>query len=571
MGKKRKSTQRENAPEMTTSEGVDVSGLIHQMVKDAFVESEIMAKDDSAKDSVLEQTVSEESEAQDVMFDESVSQEVSAKEAMAQEVLEDEVAQSESVDSELLSQQAVTLDAEAGDFVSDNSTDEVTTEAIGDLAEGEARGAELSLDSVSDVVIENVIVESVEDVALELLDSETTDMSLETSEGNSEHQQEPLLDGEHQESLDLGDASVDEAAEPQELEFIDSMQLFSIVESLLFASDKPLSLAALKQVFHGTTVTTKTIKQTMDQLMSMYADPSRGVALEEVNGGWQLRTKLDNMEFLKRIVKTRPFRLSGPALEVLSIIAYKQPIIKNEVDQIRGVESGHLVRALMDKGLVSFEGKTDLPGKPMAYSTTRKFLEIFSLRNLNELPSLGEIDQLLPEGIGEEVEEKETLSDVTERMSTMVTTASYSEGEEELMDITTKLGSISTSSEFFEQEKVRQRQKRDKEKAEDIREALAMGEVVAEKEIRWLEKYEAQLLQEQQAAALAQIQAAEAAQAAIDEASSNAGAEESTDVSTIAVATSDEDAERLADALIAEDEHVDESTEDSISVEDAEV
>lgn len=294
------------------------------------------------------------------------------------------------------------------------------------------------------------------------------------------------------ESLQIQDAETGESVVEKELQFVDSFQLLSVMEGLLFATDKPLTLGTLKQVFSGTTVDTKTIKQTMEELMRIYADPTRGVTLEEVHGGWQLRTKLDNMDFLKKIVKQRPFRLSGPALEVLSIIAYKQPIIKHEVDEIRGVESGHLVRALMDKGLVSFEGKTDLPGKPMAYSTTRKFLEIFNLRNLGELPSLGEIDQLLPDGIGEEIEEKETLSDVTAEMSTTVT-STYSEGEEELLDITNKLGTITTSSEFFEQEKVRQKKKREKEKAEDIREAMAMGELVEAKDVRWLEKYEAAL------------------------------------------------------------------------------
>jgi segregation and condensation protein B len=259
-------------------------------------------------------------------------------------------------------------------------------------------------------------------------------------------------------------------------------------------------------VFQNTNIDNKMLKRAIEELQSIYADPTRGVTLEEVTGGWQLRTKLDNMDFLKKISKARPFRLSGPALEVLSIIAYKQPIIKNEVDQIRGVESGHLVRALMEKGLVSFEGKTDLPGKPMAYSTTRKFLEIFGLRNLQELPSLSEIDQLLPEGIGEE-EEKETLSDVTSNMSTSFTATSYSEGEEELGLITERLNSIDTSSEFFEQEKVRQKEKREREKAEDIREAMAVGELVENKDVKWLERYEAQMALKQQAAEAAQLAA----------------------------------------------------------------
>ncbi len=286
--------------------------------------------------------------------------------------------------------------------------------------------------------------------------------------------------------------------------FVDTLQMFSILESLFFASDKPVSLATLKMVFQNTNVDNKTLKRAIEELQSIYADPSRGVSLEEVTGGWQLRTKLDNMDFLKKISKARPFRLSGPALEVLSIIAYKQPIIKNEVDQIRGVESGHLVRALMEKNLVSFEGKTDLPGKPMAYSTTRKFLEIFGLRNLQELPSLSEIDQLLPEGIGEE-EEKETLSDVTSSLANSFTATSYSEGEEELGLITERLNSIDTSSEFFEQEKVRQKDKRDREKAEDIREAMAVGELVENKDVKWLERYESQLALKQQAEEAAQL------------------------------------------------------------------
>src|SRR5204863_3661148 len=111
------------------------------------------------------------------------------------------------------------------------------------------------------------------------------------------------------------------------------------------------------------------------------------------------------------LVKGRSFRLSGPALEVLSIVAYKQPVIKSEIDQIRGVESGHLVRALMEKNIVRFAGKSELPGKPMLYATTKEFLELFGLRNIRELPTLSEIDELIPEGIGElsDVESEETL------------------------------------------------------------------------------------------------------------------------------------------------------------------
>jgi segregation and condensation protein B len=281
-----------------------------------------------------------------------------------------------------------------------------------------------------------------------------------------------------------------ESAEIEEVEFVEEERLESIVESILFASDRPVSLASLKLVFKGTNVKTDKIKRALDQLAVEYAGGRRGVTLEEVPGGYQLRTKIDNMEFLRRTLKARQFKLSGPALEVLSILAYKQPVVKAEIDEIRGVESGHLLRALMEKGLATFEGKSDLPGRPMLYATTKKFLEIFGLRNLKELPTLSQIDELLPEGIGEEAPvEKPTLSQITAAMSETVGN-SYSQGEEELLKIQEQLEEISTSSQFFEEEKRRQQEKRDQEKAQNIREALALGEPVSNRDQNWLKRYD---------------------------------------------------------------------------------
>lgn len=282
-----------------------------------------------------------------------------------------------------------------------------------------------------------------------------------------------------------------ESAEIEEVDFVEEERLESIVESILFASDRPVSLAALKLVFKGTNINTQKLRRTLDQLAVEYAGGRRGVTLEEVPGGYQLRTKIDNMEFMRRTLKARPFKLSGPALEVLAIAAYKQPLVKSEVDEIRGVESGHLLRALMEKNLVCFEGKSELPGRPMQYGTTRKFLEIFGLRNLKELPTLSQIDELLPEGIGDEDEvEKQTLSTITDSLAENSIGSSYSQGEDELMKITEQLEEITTSSDFFEKEKIRQREKRDQEKAQNIREALAMGEEVGNRDINWLKRYD---------------------------------------------------------------------------------
>ncbi len=282
-----------------------------------------------------------------------------------------------------------------------------------------------------------------------------------------------------------------ESAAIEELEFVEEQQLQSILESILFASDRPVSLHSIKQVFKGTNISGDHIRRSLEQLAIEYAGGNRGITLEEVPGGYQLRTKLDNLKFLKRTLKARTFKLSGPALEVLAIVAYKKKLIKSDIDHIRGVESGHLLRALMEKGLCTFDGKSELPGRPMYYTTTKKFLEIFGLRNLNELPSLSQINELIPDGIGDEDEaQKETLSDVTSNMATSTESVSYSAGEEELLKINETLSEISTSSDFFEQEKIRQKKKRDEEKAQNLREALVVGEPVSTRDLNWLKKYD---------------------------------------------------------------------------------
>jgi segregation and condensation protein B len=301
-------------------------------------------------------------------------------------------------------------------------------------------------------------------------------------------------DAGEQLSLDGTELDEFEAADIEELEFVEEDQLDSIIESILFASDRPVSLHQLKLVFKGTNVRTEKIKRALDRLAVELAGSRRGVTLEEAPGGYQLRTKIDNMNFLTRTLKTRPFKISGPALEVLSIIAYKQPVIKAEIDEIRGVESGHLLRALMEKNLVTFAGKSDKPGRPMQYGTTRKFLEIFGLRSLRELPTLSQIDELLPEGINEDEAEASTptLSQITDHLSQNAGTV-YSEGEEELNKISDQLSGIKTSSEFFEEEKRRQKRKKEQDKAQGIREAMLVGESISTRDRNWLAKYDTAL------------------------------------------------------------------------------
>lgn len=358
--------------------------------------------------------------------------------------------------------------------------------------EAEALAEDLSADLGGDIEISANLFQSEE--------AESEGFLPEASDEEEIEADEMMAEGS---DVDLEGSELDgfESAQIDEVEFVEDEQAQSIVESILFASDRPVSLASIREVFKGTNVRKDKIKRILDNLAVEYASGARGVTLEEITAGYQLRTKIDNMNFIRRTIKARSFKLSGPALETLAIVAYKQPVVKNEIDQIRGVESGHLLRALMEKGLCSFEGKAEnLPGRPMQYGTTRRFLEIFGLRNLKELPTLSQIDELLPEGIGEEEEEKPTLSAVTDSMSTEVKEVSYSQGEEELGLIEADLETISTSSDFFEQEKIRQKAKRDAEKAQDIRDAMVMGEDVPRRDINWLKKYEEALALAEQGA-----------------------------------------------------------------------
>ena len=164
-----------------------------------------------------------------------------------------------------------------------------------------------------------------------------------------------------------------------EIVIVEEEKVKSIVESLLFAATRPMSFEAIRGIFAGSNIKAPLLKKTINELMVEYAGGERGVILEDVAGGYQIRTKQENLQFIRRMVKGRPFKLSGPSLETVAIIAYKQPCIKSEIDQIRGVESGHLVRLLMEKGLVQFAGKSELPGSrrrrlPSHYNLVSKIM-----------------------------------------------------------------------------------------------------------------------------------------------------------------------------------------------------
>ncbi|MFH1371315.1 MAG: SMC-Scp complex subunit ScpB [Planctomycetota bacterium] len=163
----------------------------------------------------------------------------------------------------------------------------------------------------------------------------------------------------------------------------------SVVEAVLFASDESLSPARLAEIV-GTNV--RQLRKHIDDLNEKYKQHNNAFRIEQIAGGFQMLTLSAYSHWLKKLIRSREDgSLSQPALETLAIIAYKQPIIRADVEAIRGVAAGEMIRNLMYKGLVKIMGRAEVLGRPMLYGTTKKFLEIFGLNSLKDLPKAEEL------------------------------------------------------------------------------------------------------------------------------------------------------------------------------------
>jgi segregation and condensation protein B len=181
-----------------------------------------------------------------------------------------------------------------------------------------------------------------------------------------------------------------------------------IVEALLFASGKPLTAKEIHDCIPEAAL--GDIRAALSEIETDYETMGRSFALREVAGGYQFRTANDYAPYVLKLFKSSPSRLSRAALETLAIIAYKQPILRQEIERLRGVEAGGILRTLMEKELVKVVGRKNLPGKPLIYGTTRRFLEVFDLRDLDSLPKLREIKALGPSDEPEAVQGRDAES-----------------------------------------------------------------------------------------------------------------------------------------------------------------
>lgn len=171
---------------------------------------------------------------------------------------------------------------------------------------------------------------------------------------------------------------------------VDGRDYRKVVEALLFASDSPMTPARIHEVVPE--ISTAAAREILEQLHADYEQAGRAFELVAIAEGYQLLTRPQYDEWIARLKKAKATpKLSGAALETLAIIAYKQPVRRVDIEAIRGVQSGELIRALMERGLVKLEGRADQPGSPLLYGTTKSFLDVLGLSSLSDLPKPEEV------------------------------------------------------------------------------------------------------------------------------------------------------------------------------------
>jgi segregation and condensation protein B len=194
--------------------------------------------------------------------------------------------------------------------------------------------------------------------------------------------------GEDADSADLLAA----VERPSEVSSEDS-QFKALLEAIVYITEEPLSLA---QIAAALGQPRERVQKLLDELVADFDRPEHGVTIREVAGGYKMTTKAEHHETVRSFVKSLkpPLKLSLPALETLAVIAYKQPVTAPEIMEIRGVQGAGVLKTLLDRKLIAAAGRKNVIGKPILYKTTKEFLVQFGLKDLNELPSLKEFEEI---------------------------------------------------------------------------------------------------------------------------------------------------------------------------------
>lgn len=196
-------------------------------------------------------------------------------------------------------------------------------------------------------------------------------------------------------------------------------KLNEIIEALLLSASRPVSVEDIEKVFPENPPSREEIRESLRSIEENCIN--RGVELKRVSSGYRLQVRQSLSEYVAKLWEERPQRLSKATLETLSLIAYKQPITRGEIEEIRGVTIGtQLMRGLMDRGWIKIVGQRDVPGRPSLYSTTKEFLDYFGLqhlRELPELPSLPDLKSLDMELPIEDIDPKEEFDQATSSLN----------------------------------------------------------------------------------------------------------------------------------------------------------
>jgi segregation and condensation protein B len=228
--------------------------------------------------------------------------------------------------------------------------------------------------------------------------------------------------------------------------------LCGAIETIIFMSDKPVALAKIRNVIDED-LPLRVVHASLERLQSEYESKHHGIRLQEVAEGYQFRTKATYSKYVQDLFKVNSLVLSPTALEVLAIIAYKQPVSKIEVEKIRGVDSSHIVRGLMDKRLVKSAGRSDEVGRPLLYATTAEFLEVFNLSTLSDLPPEHELEEMSKQDCGK-------ISDIKTIVHTGDKKRFSFDEIDELDALSEKIKSIDSETEFTKSLKVQEKKRR---------------------------------------------------------------------------------------------------------------
>jgi len=231
--------------------------------------------------------------------------------------------------------------------------------------------------------------------------------------------------------------------------------LCGAIETVIFMSDRPLALVKIKNLIDED-IPLRVLHSSLARLQEEYEQAHHGLRLMEVADGYQFRTKATYSKFVQDLFKVNSLMLSPTALEVLAVIAYKQPVSKVEVEKIRGVDSSHIVRGLMDKRLVKVTGRSDELGRPVLYGTTIEFLEVFNLESIESLPPQHELEEMIDEGIGN-ITDIKTLVQVGDKARFVF------DEMDELDELSSKISGITADTPFTKSLKIENKKRVDEE------------------------------------------------------------------------------------------------------------